>query len=89
MTIHVSCDQCGAKFEVKEIYSGKRAKCRRCGNVLTIPKAAPEIYPVLDEDEELPSAQTSKALPAQVEADVGTASPPHVPPSYAPSSLTI
>jgi len=39
MPIAVSCPSCSAVFKVKDEYAGKRAKCPKCGEPLTIPPA--------------------------------------------------
>src|SRR4051794_30681785 len=39
MPIPVSCPSCSATFRVKDEYAGKRAKCPKCGEPLTIPTA--------------------------------------------------
>ncbi|MHC4404286.1 MAG: hypothetical protein ACYTG0_31920 [Planctomycetota bacterium] len=40
MSISFQCPNCGKRFKVRDDLAGKRAKCT-CGNVMTIPKAAP------------------------------------------------
>ncbi len=37
MPISVSCPSCSAGFKVKDEYAGKRAKCPKCGQPITIP----------------------------------------------------
>src|SRR5690606_12493221 len=37
MSIPVTCQHCQASFKVKDELAGKRARCPRCTNVLTIP----------------------------------------------------
>ena len=36
MAIHVRCD-CGALFQVREEYAGKKGQCPTCGNLVMIP----------------------------------------------------
>jgi predicted Zn finger-like uncharacterized protein len=40
MPISVHCPSCSAAFKVKDEYAGKRAKCPKCSEPLTIPAAA-------------------------------------------------
>ena len=40
MPIAVECPACGARFRTKDEFAGKRAKCPKCAEVLTIPAAA-------------------------------------------------
>ncbi|HEV3137063.1 MAG TPA: HIRAN domain-containing protein [Pirellulales bacterium] len=37
MPIKLSCDACGAKFEVGEEHAGRRGRCGRCGSAVQIP----------------------------------------------------
>jgi predicted Zn finger-like uncharacterized protein len=46
--IPVSCPSCSAAFKVKDEYAGKRAKCPKCGNPLTIPSAFQAAETMLD-----------------------------------------
>jgi predicted Zn finger-like uncharacterized protein len=48
MPISVSCPSCSAGFKVKDEYAGKRAKCPKCGNPLTIPTAVQVAETMLD-----------------------------------------
>jgi hypothetical protein len=41
MSIVVSCS-CGKRFKVPDELAGKRGKCQACGQVVAVPKAAPE-----------------------------------------------
>ena len=53
MAIDVAC-ACGARFRVKDQWAGRRAKCRKCGAVVTIPPpAAPERLRDLTDDDPL------------------------------------
>ncbi len=37
MSISVKCGQCGQQYNVGDALAGKRAKCKKCGAVMTIP----------------------------------------------------
>ena len=37
MAVPVQCEQCQAKYLIEDRFAGKRAKCKRCGNVMSIP----------------------------------------------------
>jgi ubiquitin-protein ligase/DNA-directed RNA polymerase subunit RPC12/RpoP len=39
--IEFSCGQCGKTFRVPEQYAGKSAKCKSCGQAVTVPTPAP------------------------------------------------
>jgi DNA-directed RNA polymerase subunit RPC12/RpoP len=41
MRIVFGCDRCGHTFKVGARYAGKQARCKHCGNNLTVPPAAP------------------------------------------------
>jgi len=38
--IHFACSGCGAQFNVPENFAGRRARCKKCGGVVTVPAAA-------------------------------------------------
>lgn len=40
MPISFSCPECGADFQVPDEMSGKQARCKACGGVLTVPPRA-------------------------------------------------
>ena len=56
MTIKFQCQSCSAAYSVKDSMAHKRGKCKKCGQVMTIP-AAPEEPVVVAEivDEPSPS----------------------------------
>ncbi len=58
MAIVFFCQSCGARFEVDPRLAGKRGHCKKCGQLMTIPRA-----------EEL----SSMAMPALAMAGVGAA----------------
>lgn len=37
----ITCDDCGAKMRVPDTAAGKRVKCPKCANVITVPAADP------------------------------------------------
>lgn len=39
MPIAVECEQCQARYQIDDRFAGKRAKCKRCGQVMPIPLA--------------------------------------------------
>ncbi len=41
MSIVFFCSRCGARFEVGEQAAGKTGRCKRCGERIAVPKAAP------------------------------------------------
>ena len=42
MSLSVQCGECGAKYNVSDALAGKRAKCKKCGATMQIPKPAVE-----------------------------------------------
>jgi tetratricopeptide (TPR) repeat protein len=63
--IPVSCPSCSAAFKVKDVYAGKRAKCPKCANPLTIP-GLPADFEVV---EDAPPPMTAKTKPQPVVED--------------------
>jgi hypothetical protein len=52
MAVPVQCEQCQAKYLIEDRFAGKRAKCKRCGNVMSIPlPAGPGGMPGLSSDD--------------------------------------
>src|SRR5690349_4378627 len=45
MAVPVQCEQCHAKYMIDDKFAGKRARCKRCGNIMSIP--APDESPDL------------------------------------------
>ncbi len=45
MSIHVTCDHCGAGFSVKDEHAGRRGKCKKCGELVVVPAAESEPEP--------------------------------------------
>ena len=41
MPVHVVCQQCQSQYAIDDKFAGKRAKCKRCGNVMEIPLPGP------------------------------------------------
>ncbi len=41
MPVPVQCEQCQAKYLIEDRFAGKRAKCKRCGHLMTIPLPPP------------------------------------------------
>ena len=39
MGIVFFCQSCGARFEVDPRMAGKRGHCKKCGQIMTIPRA--------------------------------------------------
>jgi Zn-dependent protease with chaperone function len=80
MAISVECPSCRSKFDVEEKHAGKRARCRRCGEVFAVPvsvavpanAATPGLVPL---DPDSPRARPStpaaavKTQPAAPEQD--------------------
>jgi hypothetical protein len=62
MAIDVACT-CGAKFRVKDEWAGRRAKCTKCGSVVSIPARA-EPLPDLTNNDALGLTGQSAASPA-------------------------
>src|SRR5688572_17733404 len=73
MPLPVQCGHCGARYNVDDRLAGKRAKCKKCGGVLSIPE--PEPLPVESDD---PFA----ALEQLERNSAGAPAAP--PPAYAP-----
>lgn len=45
MTVSFACGRCGRKYEVDRGLAGKRAKCKECGALMTIPAPGPASPP--------------------------------------------
>jgi len=45
VTIRFHCDHCQKRLKVDEALAGRRVKCPRCGEPLTVPEAAPAAAP--------------------------------------------
>ena len=92
MSIEFNCATCGKPFKVDDQWAGKRAKCKGCGNVITIP--GPEtVAPVESRPTPPPLPPPPLPPPLPVAAwpvDQGvTASPPrYMPPPRCPARLT-
>lgn len=61
MPIAVECPACGARFRTKDEFAGKRAKCPKCTEVLTIPAAADAEDAAVEELAAEPSASRRPA----------------------------
>ena len=46
MPIHFCCDSCGKQLQVKDSMAGSRARCPKCGTVVTVPMPAAELQPL-------------------------------------------
>lgn len=63
MAIEVKCD-CGALFQAKDEWAGRRAKCPKCGRVLTVPDRQAALPPVPGGLEDLLDEEVSPQLTA-------------------------
>lgn len=36
--LHITCDNCGAKYKLPETFTGSQAKCQKCGSVIDVAK---------------------------------------------------
>ncbi len=62
--IRFECGQCGQKIKVPDNFAGKKARCKKCGNIVTIPSAgADDELEVLSGNIDL-SSYISEARPA-------------------------
>ena len=70
MTISTSCPGCKSKYTVADSMAGKKAKCKKCGAILAIPKADD---PVLTETSEpvLADLAGSSPLDGLTDRDLG------------------
>src|SRR5687768_5320554 len=61
MPVPVQCDQCQAKYLIEDRFAGKRAKCKRCGHIMSIPLPEPDVVELDDtmETDARSSAETS------------------------------
>ena len=64
MPIPVTCDVCGAEFNLRDEYAGRRMRCPKCQNALDVPQAAiPRAMPVAKRDESLDDDGFSPDVP--------------------------
>ncbi|MEW6741984.1 MAG: thioredoxin, partial [Planctomycetota bacterium] len=65
----VACEACGSRYNIPETFAGKRAKCKNCGAIMTIPAAeapapAAAEKPVAPKPKPPPAAAPKPAAPA-------------------------
>jgi hypothetical protein len=58
MRITLACESCGHKLRIGDRHAGKKAKCRHCGHVFTIPAASEPV-----------NSDPATAVPANGDAD--------------------
>src|SRR5688572_13613454 len=63
MAISFQCAECGSRFAVDDRSAGKRVKCKKCGNIFTVPLGGPGISEAYDVDgvPETPQGESSAA----------------------------
>lgn len=71
MSVPVTCPACGARFRVKDEFSGKQGRCPQCHNVFTVPHA---VAPVADFTE-LPQASAPPGAPSSAAYATPAATP--------------
>lgn len=84
MSISVKCGQCGQQYNVGDALAGKRAKCKKCGAVMSIPDPSEPVMADLSDD---PLAGLSSDPLAGL-GDWETAADPLGPSRLTPSPLT-
>lgn len=89
MPIPVECERCNATFQVAEEHAGKRAKCGRCGKVVSIPELfEPEVHEPEVVDADFPFAgAAAPSMNSIIDEDeeYAIAAAPSRPPDPAPS----
>lgn len=69
MPIPVSCPNCSARINAPDSAAGKRAKCPKCGGVIPIPAAEPEVEVVDDDFEVVDDEPAPKKKPRPRDED--------------------
>lgn len=69
MPIAVTCSGCSTSFSVKDEYAGKRAKCPKCGEPITIPATAGPADTVKMPPGAFPARPAAKPRPVENEDD--------------------
>src|SRR5256885_17204824 len=59
MAINFNCENCGARYQVDDRVAGQPLKCTKCGKVMRVPTAGPELH--FREDEAEPAADETVA----------------------------
>lgn len=49
MSIDFSCNSCSQRYRVKDAFSGKTTRCKKCGAAMTVPTPAAELPEVADD----------------------------------------
>jgi hypothetical protein len=74
----IQCPQCGKLYKMPDNCAGRKAKCKACGNTMTIPAVDPIAKPQNDLWDELLVSQAAPPKPAprvEVETGVNTRTP--------------
>jgi predicted Zn finger-like uncharacterized protein len=61
MTANMSCPGCQTSLRIRDDMAGKKIKCPRCGQVLTIPTTAEDATEVINNPEQIVTAPAPKA----------------------------
>src|SRR5947209_7789757 len=64
MTIPLSC-ACGARYQIRDEFAGRRTKCRKCGRGLGVPNSDGPLDVVLVEEEPVLLAEVVEEPPAR------------------------
>ena len=78
-----ACDHCGAVYRRGNIAAGKKVRCKKCGEIITIPELEPEVLEELEELPELEAAPPSTEPSAPSPENEPDASPEATPPAAA------
>jgi ubiquitin-protein ligase len=66
--ISFTCDQCGKTFKVPDNFAGRSAKCKACGNMLTVPGVAVAPEPVIENGPPVKVPMRTRRLRADAQA---------------------
>jgi hypothetical protein len=68
MRMTFPCESCGQTLHVSQRHAGKKAKCKHCGHVLTVPESGGGAEPAATDAEELELIAFEPAPPSKEES---------------------
>lgn len=74
--IHITCDNCGAKYKLPETFTGSQAKCQKCGSVIDVQKQRGQAAAAAPAAAAQPAAAVKPAAAAKPAVDRSKAAAP-------------